>query len=109
MPLMITGVSDRAQRPDLWVNRAVRHPLQIPLRYRFEGTEEWSSGATVNLSESGVLFVTEDTLELNTRLEITFQTSSNPVLSSSKRFAQVVRRVLNNWPETEPAFGAKFF
>jgi hypothetical protein len=30
------------------------------------------------------------------------------MLSSSTRLAQIVRRVLNNWPETRPAFGARF-
>jgi len=29
---MVNSATGRAQRPDLWVKRAVRHPLQIPLR-----------------------------------------------------------------------------
>lgn len=92
----------------MWVERAERHALQIPLRYRLEGQKEWSPGETVNLSESGILFSSESLLEINDRLEITFQTTGVPLLSSSTRLARVVRRTLSNWPETRPAFGAKF-
>jgi hypothetical protein len=100
--------SGEASKPRKWVERAERHALQIPLRYRLEGQQEWSPGEAVNLSESGILFSTESMLEISTRLEITFQSSGTPLLSSSTRLAQVVRRVLNNWPETRPAFGARF-
>lgn len=97
-----------ASQSRTWVERAERHALQIPLRYRLRGEQEWSPGETVNLSESGVLFASEAILELNDRLEITFQTSGTPLLNSSTRMAQVVRRVLANWPETRPAFAARF-
>ena len=92
----------------MWVERAQRHALQIPLRYRLEGEQEWSLGETINLSESGILFSSESMLEVDARLEITFQTSGTPLLSSSTRLARVVRRVLSNWPETRPCFGARF-
>ena len=91
-----------------WVERAERHALHIPLRYRIRGEQESSLGETVNLSESGVLFSSESLLEIDTKLEITFQTSGTPLFSSSTRLAQVVRRVLSNWPETRPAFAARF-
>lgn len=91
-----------------WVERAQRRALQIPLRYRIEGQEEWSKGETLNLSETGILFSSESLLEIDTRLEITFQTTGVPLLSSSTRLARVVRRILNNWPETRPAVGARF-
>jgi hypothetical protein len=90
------------------VARAERHALQIPLRYRIEGQKDWSMGETVNLSESGILFSSESLLEIDTRLEITFQTSGVPLLSSSTRLARVVRRILSNWPETRPTVGAMF-
>lgn len=89
-------------------DRALRHQMQLPLRYRIEGQEEWSAGETLNLSESGLLFSSDDILEINTRVEITFQTMGAPMLQSSTRIADVVRRVLNNWPETRPVFGARF-
>jgi hypothetical protein len=89
-------------------DRALRHELQLPLRYRVEGQKDWSAGQTLNLSESGLLFSSDDILEINTRVEITFQTMGVPMLQSSTRIADVVRRVLNNWPETRPIFGARF-
>ena len=92
----------------MWVERAQRHALQIPLRYRLEGEKEWSLGETINLSESGILFSSESMLVVDARLEITFQTSGVPLLSSSTRLARVVRRTLSNWPETRPCFGARF-
>lgn len=94
------------ERP--WVERAARHALQLPLRYRVQGKEEWSSGETLNLSESGVLFSSDQVLEINDKVEITFQTTGTPMLHSSTRIAQIVRRVLANWPETRPLFGARF-
>jgi PilZ domain len=95
-------------QPTRRVDRAQRYSLQVPLRYRLVGQQDWSTGETINLSESGILFSTENLLEINARLEITFQTTGNPLLSSSTRLAQVVRRVLINWPETRPAFGTRF-
>jgi len=89
-------------------DRALRHALQLPLRYRVEGQTEWMMGETLNLSESGLLFSSDDILEVNTRLEITFQTLGAPLLQTSTRIAEIVRRVLNNWPETRPVFGARF-
>ena len=97
-----------ARDPQEWVTRAERHDLQIPLRYRVEGQEDWTLGETLNLSQSGLLFSSNSLLEVDTRLEITFQTSGIPLLNSSTRLAQIVRRVLVNWPETQPAFGARF-
>ena len=108
MENMVNSASGRAQRPEIWIQRAVRHPLQLPLRYRLEGQEDWSPGETMNLSESGVLFSSAQMLEVNSKVEITFQTTGVPLLKSSKRSAYVVRRVLNNWPETQPIFGARF-
>ena len=88
--------------------RAERHALRIPLRYRLEGQKEWSSGETINMSETGVLFASGTMLDVDTRVEITFQTEGIPALRSSTRVAQVVRRTLISWPETQPVFGARF-
>lgn len=90
------------------VDRAERHELRIPLRFRLEGNEDWFSGETINMSESGLLFSSEEMIEVDCSLEITFQTVGDPLLQSSTRRAQVVRRTLANWPETRPVFGARF-
>ena len=90
------------------IDRATRHELRVPLRYRRAGQEDWSAGETINMSTSGLLFSSNELLELDARLEITFQTTGNPLLERSTRRAQVVRRTLNNWPETRLIFAARF-
>lgn len=101
-------VSSDTSETKKWMERAVRHALQLPLRFRLEGQEDWTPGETLNLSESGVLFSSDQMLEVNTKVEITFQTNGSPMLQTSTRVAEVVRRVLSNWPETRPVFGARF-
>lgn len=90
--------------------RAVRHELHIPLRYRLEGGQEWRIGEAINMSETGLLFSSNEMLEVDARVQITFQGADVPVmLHSSTRLARVVRRNLSNWPETRIFFGAKFY
>jgi hypothetical protein len=91
-----------------WARRALRHELRLPMRYRPEGEETWRVGETINISESGLLFSSDEVLEVEDRLEITFQTSGAPLLHSSTRQTVVVRRVLSTWPETRLFFGARF-
>lgn len=91
------------------IARATRHELRVPLRYRREGQEDWCAGETINMSQSGVLFSSNELLEIDARLEITFQTGDgNPLLERSTRHALVVRRTLNNWPETGLIFAVRF-
>ena len=88
-------------------SRAVRHELKIPMRYRVEGEQEWSPGEAINMSESGLLFSSNQLLEIDARLQVTFQ-NGDPLISSSTRLVRVVRRMLSNWPETRVMFGARF-
>lgn len=88
--------------------RATRRELRIPLRYRVSGGQEWHPGETVNISESGLLFSSNELLEVDANVEITFQTKGTPMLQSSTRQALVVRRTLANWPDTKLMFGARF-
>lgn len=90
------------------IDRAIRHALRVPLRYRLAGQEDWSMGETINMSESGLLFSSDQLLEVDASLEITFQTNGPLLLERSTRRAQVVRRTLNNWPETRLIFAARF-
>jgi PilZ domain len=101
-------VTQETRHGRILVDRAVRHELRIPMRYRPEGRQDWCVGESINMSESGILFSSNEMLELDTRLEITFQTSGAPLLQSSTRQALVVRRTLSNWPETRLVFGARF-
>ena len=88
--------------------RAVRHELNIPLRYRLEGQEDWAPGEAINMSESGLLFTSDQLLEIDCKVQITFQSIDMPQVKSSTRLARVVRRTLSNWPETRVKFGARF-
>lgn len=88
--------------------RALRHELNIPLRYRLEGQQDWSNGEAINMSESGLLFTSDQLLEIDARVQITFQKIDTPQVQSSTRLARVVRRTLSNWPETQVKFGARF-
>ncbi|MGB8131109.1 MAG: PilZ domain-containing protein [Candidatus Angelobacter sp.] len=88
--------------------RAVRHELNIPLRYRIEGQQDWAAGEAINMSESGLLFTSDQLLEINSKVQITFQSIDTPQVKSSTRLARVVRRTLSNWPETRVKFGARF-
>jgi hypothetical protein len=88
--------------------RAARHELNIPLRYRLEGQENWAIGEALNMSESGLLFTSDQLLEVDTKVQITFQSIDVPQVKSSTRLARVVRRTLSNWPETRVKFGARF-
>lgn len=90
------------------IDRATRHELHIPLRYRLEGQKDWSSGEAINMSESGLLFTSDQLLEIDDRVQITFQSIDTPQMKSSTRLARVVRRTLSNWPETRVRFGARF-
>ncbi|HEV7551430.1 MAG TPA: PilZ domain-containing protein, partial [Candidatus Angelobacter sp.] len=89
-------------------DRAMRHELNIPLRYRLEGQADWSTGEAINMSESGLLFSSNQLLEIDSRVQITFQSIDTPQVKSSTRLARVVRRTLSNWPETRVKFGARF-
>lgn len=52
--------------------RAQRYALHLPLRYRPVGAAEWREGRIENISRSGVLFWTDQVLEVDTRLEMSF-------------------------------------
>ena|SRR5882724_3235538 len=102
------GVADEPRQRRAIIPRAIRHDLRIPLRYRQAEQESWCMGETINMSESGLLFTSNEMLEIGIRVQITFQNSGNPLLKSSTRAARVVRRVLSNWPETRIVFAARY-
>ena len=102
------SVAKPARSERLFVDRAHRRELRIPLRFRRAGTEGWFIGETINLSESGVLFTSNELLEVDTRLEITFQTNGEPLIARSTRPARIVRRTLANWPETQMIFAVAY-
>lgn len=90
------------------VERATRHELRFPLRYRLDGKEDWRPGETINISRSGILFYSSEVLEVDARVEIIFEASGTGLLHSNTQRALVVRRMLSNWPDTRPILGARF-
>jgi hypothetical protein len=60
------------------------------------------------MSESGLLFSSDQLLEIDAKVQITFQSIDVPQVKSSTRLVRVVRRTLSNWPETRIRFGARF-
>ena len=66
------SVASQPRDKRLFVDRAHRSELRTPIRFRRAGTQDWQMGETINLSESGLLFTSNELLEVDTRLEITF-------------------------------------
>jgi len=52
------------------VRRGKRFPVTWPLQYRRAGETQWLTGRTVNMSISGVLFVAQDPLTPEDRVEL---------------------------------------
>lgn len=50
--------------------RARRLPLQLLIRYRAIGEEAWHHARTKNVSRTGVLFLTDEVLDVTTALEM---------------------------------------
>ncbi len=53
--------------------RAERFPISIPVRYREPNRSEWLQGKTENISRSGVLLLTEASLEPKIAIELRFE------------------------------------
>src|SRR5579872_2518994 len=71
-PELSPTVGRRERRPT-WVPRARRLKLQAPLRYRAKGQTLWREGTIENLSQSGVLFTSEEGLPQNALVEMIFE------------------------------------
>ena|SRR5215468_4906937 len=103
-----TEQAENAQKRKRRVERATRHDLRIPLRYRLDGVDDWRAGETINISRSGILFYSNEVLEVDARVEIIFEGSGTGPLHSNTQAAWIVRRMLSNWPDTRPILGARF-
>jgi PAS domain S-box-containing protein len=90
--------------------RAQRFNLQLPLRYRPIGENEWRQGTTENISRSGLLFRAQEPLQPMAQLEINLVL---PVeiggLSATEVFCkgEVVRNVQTGGTAVSPALAAK--
>src|SRR5215468_9569840 len=88
-----TEQAENLQKRKHRVERATRHDLRIPLRYRLDGVDDWRTGETINISRSGILFYSSEVLEVDVRVEIIFE-GSGP-LHSNTQAAWIVRRMLS--------------
>jgi PilZ domain len=65
--------------------RARRYPLTLPIRCRRTGEEGWLEGVTINISSSGVLFRTSESLDVDTQVEMTIVLGESPARGSELR------------------------
>ena len=52
--------------------RATRVLLRLPVRYRVVGATDWREGKTENISRSGVLFLADDLIAVDSEVELSF-------------------------------------
>ena len=82
-----------------------RFAVQLPLRYRHGAEVQWLNGLTENISSSGVLFLTDRPLDLNTPVEMNLMMPPQVVGTASGRvvcFGRVVRRLPPHSPAARP-------
>ncbi len=89
--------------------RAQRFQLQLPLKYRQLGENDWRTGTTQNISRSGMLFQAEEMLPANVQLEINLVL---PAEIAGLAAAEVVCRgeivrTMDPGQEMRPALAAK--
>lgn len=90
--------------------RAQRFVLQLPLKYRPIGEEDWHSGTTENISRSGMLFRAEGLISPNVQLEINLVLPREIAGLSDAEVVcrgEIVRAVEGTNPAMSPAIAAK--
>ena len=70
-------------------DRAPRYPIQITMLYRLPGNKQWRQGRTENISRSGVLFRTDQTMALEAPIDMLL---ALPVEVAGGRNASVICR-----------------
>jgi len=86
--------------------RAFRFALELPLRYRSKGERRWHEGRTANISRSGVLFWTDDVLDVDTRLEMRLELPVGPHPPAVICRGHVVRTVVPQGRWARPGYAA---
>jgi CheY-like chemotaxis protein len=90
--------------------RARRFNLQVPLRYRPVGEDNWRSGRTENISRSGMLFHAEEFFHPNAQLEINLVLPAEIAgFAPTEVFCrgEVVRSIQGSGSAITPALAAK--
>jgi len=90
--------------------RAQRFKLQLPMKYRPLGENDWRAGTTENISRSGLLFRAEEMLPANIQLEINLVLPPEIAGLSAAEVVcrgEVVRTMEAETPSMNPALAAK--
>ena len=90
--------------------RAQRFNLQLPIKYRPLGENDWRAGTTENISRSGLLFRAEEMLPANIQLEINLVLPAEIAGLSAAEVVcrgEVVRTMEAETPSMNPALAAK--
>jgi hypothetical protein len=90
--------------------RAQRFKLNLPVRYRLLGEEDWRQGMTENISRSGLLFRVEQMIEPSTKVEINLVLPPEIAGLSAAEVVcrgEVVRTMQPEGPTASPALAAK--
>ena len=90
--------------------RAKRFNLQLPLKYRQLGENDWRAGTTENISRSGMLFRAPESLAPNAQLEINIVLPAEIAGLASAEVVcrgEVVRTVEGDKQAVHPALAAK--
>ncbi len=90
--------------------RAKRFSLQLPLKYRPLGEQNWHSGTTENISRSGMLFRAEELISPNVQLEINLVLPREIAGLSDAEVVcrgEIVRAVEGSESRMSPAIAAK--
>lgn len=86
--------------------RARRFALDVSLRYRPIGATAWQEGRTENISRSGVLFLADHAMEVDTRIEMTFVLPATGLSGQVVCRGRVVRIVQPREDEPRPGLAA---
>ena len=86
--------------------RARRFALDVSLRYRPIGATAWQEGRTENISGSGVLFLADHVMEVDTRVEMTFALPVTGLSGQVVCRGRVIRIVQPREDEPRPGLAA---
>ena len=90
--------------------RAERFKLQLPLKYRQVGENDWRLGTTENISRSGLLFRAEEPLAPSVQLEINLVLPAEIAGLSAAEVVcrgEIVRTIAPETATMHPALAAK--
>ena len=115
LPLEVAMRSQQAERMPLIRDRmpalrAQRFKLNLPLRYRLVGEQDWQQGTTENISRSGVLFRAKEMLQPACQLEISMMLPAEIAGLSAAEVVcrgEIVRAMEAENAATNPALAAK--